>query len=482
MKNLKETRIYKRIRDFLHLFGVNKAVFFGVLSKLWFGIAGLVTISLIVTYYSPELQGYYFTFYSLLGLQILVELGLTTVIISFASHEWSQLAFDQNGKIVGDADSLSRLRSLAKIVFKWYIVGSLILLFCMSSVGYVFFSHSGSTAISWGAPWIVLCILVSVQLGSAPAFALLEGCNQVSQVYFFRLINDILRPLATWLIIILGGGLWAPAGAVLITLVWVAVFLLKNYRNYLKSLLFYPVSGFRFNWRNDILPMQWRMAVSFLSGYIMFYLFVPVLFHFKGAVVAGQMGMTWKVSSAILVTASMWIFTRAPQFGILIAQKKYQELDKLVLRTAAMATGVALFGAVTVFSIILFLNAYGFTIASRFLPLLPTAIFIFTAVLVQISYAQSAYLWAHKKQPLLGLAVVTSIIMIFLLWFAGGRWGALGLAVSYLFIVVFLSIPVGTIIWLRCRKSWHYDDEIASEIYTEKRVLDEEENTLHRNG
>ena len=74
-----------------------------------------MTLLVIASYFSPELQGYYYTFNSVLTLQVFVTLGLSAVIVQFAAHEWSKLDLGKRGEIVGDSVALSRLMSLGQI-------------------------------------------------------------------------------------------------------------------------------------------------------------------------------------------------------------------------------------------------------------------------------------------------------------------------------------------------------------------------------
>src|SRR5713101_4019800 len=130
------------IRNNLKRFEIDRAVFFGLLSRIWGLAAGGVTAILIATYFSPETQGYYYTFTTILALQVFVELGLGTVAVQFASHEWSRLSLDESGHIVGDGDSLSRLISVAKAITTCFLFGGFIFPIGLAAAGYVFFSSS----------------------------------------------------------------------------------------------------------------------------------------------------------------------------------------------------------------------------------------------------------------------------------------------------------------------------------------------------
>ena len=58
----------------------------------WSSLAGGVTVALIARFLSPDEQGYYFTFGSLIALRIVFELGFSSVILQMTSHERTSLA------------------------------------------------------------------------------------------------------------------------------------------------------------------------------------------------------------------------------------------------------------------------------------------------------------------------------------------------------------------------------------------------------
>jgi O-antigen/teichoic acid export membrane protein len=266
----------------------------------------------------------------------------------------------------------------------------------------------------------------------------------------------VLRSLSTWLIIILGGGLWALSGSTFILIIWTLLFLIFRYFNYFKALLL-PVAGPKIDWWKEVWPMQWRIAVSWLSGYFCYSLFTPVIFHFHGPALAGQMGMTWSMTMALSIISSMWITTRAPEFGVLISKREYKSLDRLLYHAAAVSVLIASLGALVIFSLVSLLYYGHFPLASRFLGPLPTAFLLMATVLMQLSIAQSTYLRAHKKEPFMLMSLISAIVTTILVFLLGRSIGPLGIAFSYFAIVAFFGIPYGTVIWYRCRNSWHSD-------------------------
>src|SRR5215467_1733187 len=194
------------LQRFLLKTAMDRPVMLALLGRSWQILAGPITLLLIAKFFTPEEQGFYYTFASLLALQSFIELGFSVVIINVASHEWAHLSLSEYGRIVGESDALSRLISLGRFAFKWYAFGSLIFILGVGSAGYVFLSRSEYSSIQWEAPWFALVVTTGFLLWGTPLTSILEGCNQVETINKFRLSQAIMGSLALWLTLGLGGG------------------------------------------------------------------------------------------------------------------------------------------------------------------------------------------------------------------------------------------------------------------------------------
>lgn len=434
---------------------IDGPVLYGILARFWGLLAGPVTLLLVGTYFTQKIQGFYYTFASLLALQSFVELGLGTVIINFASHEKAHLNIGARGAITGDAAAFDRLRHLTRLALRWYGTGSVILVIGLSIGGFFFFSHSKDTSgVSWAAQWFSLCVLTGLTLVLVPIWSLLEGCNEVTQLYRFRLFQGMLSHITIWIAILLGANLWTGVFVSLVTVSFAVFFLWKNYLSFLKDLVLTKLGHQTLAWRTEILPMQWRIALSWVSGYFVFGLFNPVLFHYHGAEVAGQMGMTWAITGALWSIAAAWVHPKTARFGILIAQRQLDKLEHMLRRTTVAVVSVASLGATVIWIIVYALNRWHFPFALRMLPPLPTALFLCSTVLVVSSFPASTYLRAHKKEPLLLLSMASALLVGSSTWLLGKWYGAVGMAVGYLGINL-VMIPLVWLIWYQCRAVWY---------------------------
>lgn len=444
------------MEKFLQRIEFDRSVFFGLMARISNIITGPVAALLITIKFTPQIQGYYYTFWNILALQVLIELGLGTVITQFASHEWSGLSMDRDGYVIGQSDALSRISSLARFTLRWFIAGGTIMTIGLGAGGYFFFSHSGHNGAAWVLPWIALSTITGMNVLFVPIWSLLEGCNQVASLYKYRFLQGLCTSSSVCILILAGAGLWTASISALVTFMCACLFLRFRYRNFLKSLFRINTPGLRIEWKKEILPMQWRVAISSISGYFTFSLFTPVLFKYHGPVVAGQMGMSLGIIGFVTSLPGSWLIPKTPRFGVLIARKDYAELDRIFFRTAKIFIMLLTALAFLVWCLIYLLNMLKSPIAGRLLGPLPMALLLLAQVIPMTSLPFSVYLRAHKKEPILYPAIISGTLVGISAIILGKAYSVMGIAIGYL-LVTSLVTPLVIIIWYRCRTEWHAD-------------------------
>jgi hypothetical protein len=443
----------RRLADFA---GVDAAAFYGMSARIWSVLSGPVTVVLIALYFTAEIQGYYYLFASLIGLQVFFELGLNQVLIQFASHEWAKLRLDGAGRIAGVKTAASRLAGLARFAAKWFAVAAA-LYFCGLEAAGWFMLHAAPGEIAWRAPWTSLCLAAAVDLGLMPLWSMLEGCHQLSSLYFIRFVRAVANSLAVWAAIRLDAGLWALSAGLWAGLLVMTGLAAWRHAAFFSSLWRIPVNRV-VHWRTELWPMQWRIALSWLGGYFYFLLFTPVLFKYHGAVEAGQMGMTLNILIALSGIAGILVQTKAPHFGRLIAGRNWRELDRLALRAGLGSVLLMIAGGVVLFAVVLAFNALHSALALRVLPPETFGIFLAATLAIQSTVPLAFYLRAHKREPYLAVSVISGLLVGAGTLLLGRPWGAMGMALGYAAVTFAVSVPMAIIVFLRCRRAWHAEE------------------------
>ncbi len=440
-----------------HLLGLDAAIVFTVLARGWSSLAGLVTLALIAHFLSPAEQGYYYTFYPLVNLQIIFELGFSVVILQTASHEAAHLTFGRDGTIAGPRASAARLASTLAKAVRWYSVAALVLLAVLLPAGGAFFSRHAvpGQAVPWLGPWIAAALATTFTFQIDPVFSFLEGCGYVPQVARARLAQAITGSLLGWLALRLHHGLFAP-GCMIGGQALAGVCFLFTRRRLLRALLRMKVEPEeRVSWRTDIWPFQWRMAVSWVCGYFTFQLFTPVLFAHAGAIEAGRMGMSLNIAGALSTIAIAWMNTKAAPFGQMIARRQFSALDRSFRRALAQSTAINLLGAAFVFVTALVLIAHRVPLAARLLAPLPFAMLLAGSIGNNIVSAEAMYLRAHKQEKFMINSIVGALYTVPMVWLLGANFGSLGIAGGYLAGTLVIGLGFGTYTFLKYRRQWH---------------------------
>jgi O-antigen/teichoic acid export membrane protein len=432
---------------------LNRAVLFVLLTRGWQALAGGITLLFIARFFTPEVQGYYYTFASLVALQTFAELGLSVVVLIRASHEWSSLQLGSSGEVTGDPAALARLSSLMRFVAMWYAAASLVFLVGAGIGGYLFLARSPAPGVEWIGPWWATVALAAVQLWAMPFLSLLEGCSQVAAVNRFRLVQTVAEALTMWALFLAGAGLWVAAASVAVKVAATLFFLAVPYQRFFASLVA-AAGQERVSWRTEIWPMQWRLAAQAATNYLAFSLFTPVMFHYYGPKAAGQIGMTLQIISVVQLMGLAWVQTRVPLFGMLAAKREYDALDSTWRRATRFSLGFTAVGGLTMWLAIVALHEAGWAFADRILEPLPSALFILAFGVWQITHCQAAYLRAHGREPFLAVGVLGSTLIGALVLVLGASFGPLGEAIALLAAIALFIVPASTYVWQRRRAEW----------------------------
>ena len=443
--------------------GIDKAIAYSSGARIIQSVAGVGIIFFISRFLTGVEQGFYFTFGSIAALQVFFELGLTSVITQFVAHEAAHLKLSENKVFDGNTFHKSRLASLFRFCCKWYLMISIIVLFFLLITGLVFFErfyNNNGEIVVWKGPWILLSVATALQLLQSPFSCFLMGLGKVKEMNKILFYQQTFILGVTWIGFVLGLKLYVIGLGVLCSIaIWCVYIFSSGMFNILKNISKIKITE-TVPYFKEIFPYQWKIALSWLSGYFIFQFFNPVLFAVEGAVVAGKMGMTLQALNVIQVIAMSWQNTKVPLYSSLISLKEYKKLDDIFKRTLFQMTPVCLSLLLLLFGFIAVLKYMkielnGDLICNRFLDFKPM-FFLATAFFANIFvFSWATYLRCHKKEPFLVPSIVTGVLCSISTILLGRECGAYGVTIGYVILTVGLSFPWSIYIFKTKRRAWH---------------------------
>lgn len=445
-----------------HKIGMDGAIAYSSAARIFQAFAGVISVFFIAAFLTGDEQGYYYTFGSILAIQTFFELGFTDVITQYVAHEVAHLNLNNHLTYEGEEKYHSRLTYLIKFCMKWYLVIAVAFFIVVNIVGIVFFSSYGKegSEVDWKLPWLILSFSTALKLLQSPFSAIFNGLGRVKDMMQISFYQQLILPISQWIMFACGLKLYVVGiSSMLGVLVWF-VFV---YKSDLKDLFINLLKGEiteRISYFKEIFPFQWRIALSWISGYFIFQLFNPVLFATEGAVVAGQMGMTLTILSAIQSFSMSWQNTKIPKYSGLIELKEYKELDRLFSKTIKQMIMICLFLLSGMFLVVFILketyvSLRGSVIGDRFLGYLPMVLMMLPLLANMFVFSWATYLRCHKQEPFLVNSIVMGILCCLSTLSLGNYFGLYGITVGYCLLTLFVALPWSYRIFVNKKIEWH---------------------------
>lgn len=445
------------LRSALQAVGIDRAVSRTLMTRGWLMLSGLVSVVLLTRMLTPIQQAIYFTFVDILALQVFFEMGLSTVVLQFASHERAELEWTAEGTLDGSPKTKARLAALLRFSLLWYgIVGALVVLFLLPA-GFFFFSRHmpPGVSVAWQLPWLWIVLVTAGSLALSPLMALLEGCGLIAEIAGVQLVQNIIGGGLFWLTLLLHWGLYTAPVTNTVMLIWSGLWIWRRKRRVVQDLLAQPPSKGTFHWKQDIWPFQWKIGLSWLAGYFIFRLFVPSLFAMHRPVTAGQMGLSSTIIGSVAGLGLAWMTTKSAPFGMLIAKRQFDQLDRLFFPCLWQSFAAAAAGGSVLLAAVIFLNHIHHPLALRVLPPRPFALLVAAALTNHIVAGEAIYLRAHKQEPFFWLSLSTGALIVAAIYFLGRPYAATGMMFGYFLVSLVVGLGFGTGIFLQKRRQWH---------------------------
>ncbi|MBO4922851.1 MAG: hypothetical protein J5382_01850 [Bacteroidales bacterium] len=440
---------------------MDKAIAYTSGNGLLGAFIGVFSVVLYATCLTKEEQGYYYTFASVLAIQGFFELGFTGIMTQFVAHEHAHLSWDADGiSLNGESRFRSRLASLLHICVKWYSLVAILFLIALQVAGTFFFEKFGKDeGVDWKLPWIIISCMSAWSLFTAPLFSFMNGLGLVKDMAKMNFYRTIVNTAALWGCLLLGFKLYSMAFSAIVSALFVLLFFAIH--KFFKILLGIWKTEIqeRVSYMKEIFPYQWKIALSWMSGYFVFNFMNPVIFASVGSVAAGQFGMSINVLNQIRNFAMSWITTKIPLMSKLIELKEFLELDKLFRKTVIQEIFVclALLSGFWIVIVILRQTQFSFgesVLSDRFLDYLPLLLVSIPVVLQAVNDNFATYLRCHKQEPFLIISIVNGIASAASILIMGKYFGLYGITAGYCFLTI-VFFPWGYWIYKTKKAEWH---------------------------
>lgn len=424
--------------------------FFVLMQRAWLSGSGVITVLAIAYNLTPAEQGWYYAFQSVAAIYILFDFGLSALIVQVTAKEAMGLALAADGELIGDG--APRAAGFIKGVQRWYNYSAAACWILLPVGALVFQGRASSLASNWIWPWVLLVLSTSASQIVSPWPFILEGLGQIREAYLLRLGQGIVGSVLVWAALFWGASIYAAAMRPLaITVVAIAWFTLTRPR-LLRQI--WAGNTAAFAWKDQISGLHGRTAVSWVAGYVLIHLYVPVLFSASGPTVAGQFGLSMTIANTLALFAQSWVTSSFPMLAQAAASRNWRRMDHAF--SVAFRFGVSLYLAGAVAVLLGFRALEGTHYGSRLLPLPELSVMLLAFFATHIATLLETQVRAYRRDPFALNSATCALITLIAVFPAAHAYAAMGVASLSALVSVAIRLPWSAYLFRRSNRRWRY--------------------------
>lgn len=364
---------------------------------------------------SVEEQGIYYALLGLFSLFAFADLGLSSALINFVSHQ-KQISLEKNqhNNIVKSAN-LARLIIFA---FLWGVIGSILL----GIITYLIGIHSLKSFFTYAEDLHFSLIIVSIMniffFQNLIFFSILEGLNLISKMFFYRCLHMFLFITGQLIFLFFEFSYKSLVYAQAISTFLVYCLLIFCHFKQFFTFALESKKEASISVLKDVIPFQTKVATSWIFGFLPIQIMPTLIATTLGLAWSAKIGMTQQIITAVSATAFIFIQVIVPKLGELVSQKNNIDVFKIYKRSRNLSLLTSILGILGLIISYFILQKLYVAILNRIVPLDMLILFLSLIIVNWITFARAALARVFHIEVMFWPTVFSGSSLIFLLIFS----------------------------------------------------------------
>ena len=353
---------------------------------------------------------------------------------------------------------------ILRFTLKWYFTAALLMLGALVPLGLWFYESANLLTYNVGLTWVGLCFFSSFNFFVIWLTTIHEGLGNVEKASRVRLLQLLFSNSFIWLCLLADWGLVSFATGNTFGVLMAFVLLIVGHRSILISLLRFCIKNFQVPWKSAFWSFQWRIGVSWISGFFIINFFNPLILAFHGPIHAGQFGLSAHIMRSIATIANSITEVQLPKYGQMIKNKRFDLLDRLFLRTASLSGSLYLIGAGIFLCLWTLIPSYFPVTEDRLLPIGSLGLLSVIVGISFVSISISVFIRAHKVEPFLWISILNAAVTAIMAVALVPKFATAGAIASYFCGSVIVGLTGAIIIFRKFRRTRGYKSLLSFDV------------------
>jgi O-antigen/teichoic acid export membrane protein len=285
---------------------------------------GPLTILGVAAGLTAQEQGIFYVFLSLVALQWVLELGVSTNLVQYLSA-----ASNDNDK-----------QAAVKLATLYYFIVAVILVVALLSLVNLVIVDVDSS--QWYPQWVLLVLLAPFNLLSTLLLSVKEGLGNWGRSYFIKLISSFVYALTLILCLYSGLKLWSLSVALMMMIITTVVMCGFGLFKYVSNALRSGIGISRV--LRETSTFQGKMMAVWLIGYFYWNAFILAASRVISIEFSGQLGMAMVVLTAFSMVGINIVQSQRALFTRLISDGAQIMLQRLLVKRVLLSVFIYFFG------------------------------------------------------------------------------------------------------------------------------------------
>lgn len=297
-------------------------------------VSGPIVLLVISDRFSSEEIGFYYTFFSLVAMQQLAELGLGHTLKQYISHAY---------KVQDDIwcyKSKIKIKAYISFGFKWFCFVSTFIMFLVGPAGWYYYSdYTGS--VDWSTPWVALIIVSALVTLLTPIQLAIDATQNQKQVFKAQFISSLIGTFSICIFVYAGCSLYTIALSTLLSSIVLYIVLYDRISHLYRELTALSSQDNTKDIFDELWPMLSKVSIVWGLGFLFWNGFNLIAFKIYDTEYAGKVIFTLVLARAgynlaeSIFSSQMTVIANKIATGhineVIEYAGKYQKLSILVL-------------------------------------------------------------------------------------------------------------------------------------------------------
>lgn len=420
--------------------------------KIFQGMLGIITLFFVLKYMGTDQQGYYYAFGSILSFYVVLDLGLSGLLVQLSAKYYSG--------VLNTNDFVKFPLNQNKLIFIEFIHWTYrsyfkksFSIFFLIPIGYIYFINATKMYESndWIIPWIFSVLALLLNYISMPILSVIEGIGNIIESYTIRLIYYLLGCVGAWILIFNNQGLYAFSFNYAIACVIILTWTFKRYKNIIRQSI--NINEYKFFKKDEINNIQKKVAFTTIANYIFLNIPILIAFYFIDAATAGRLGIAFVVGNLIGSFSSSILISNTPLITKYVVENRFLEARKIFINNFKYSIILMIFFYIVIIYLFSYLDNYypnKLIKSSEFIIILIAFIVFHSIGLL------SNYFRAHGNELLSEFLCISTVLSMIVSSIAASYFGSIGIILSILTVYGTINIVNSLYHWVRLDKKLKY--------------------------